>query len=115
MNLEFGKYYTMAMLNKDPNYSLPQEEVLVQNGGFSGHAMFFSTPRRYDFRPYLQQISSPVMIIRGANDLFAKGVSEEYHSLLPQSVYTVFEDSTHFPYREEPENFALTITDFFNN
>ncbi|MBI9103193.1 MAG: alpha/beta hydrolase [Spirochaetales bacterium] len=116
LNSGYGKYYFQALENHFPGASSHPEEIesRTKNGGFAGHAPFFSLGRKYDHRELLHSVRAPVLVLHGKMDLFGPETGLEYVEYLPNGVYNEMENSSHFPFYEEPEEFSRLIELFLN-
>lgn len=62
--------------------------------------------RRLDYRPQLGEIAAPALLMCGRHDpQYPLSCSEELVSAIPQSRLVVFEQSGHYPFIEESEQF----------
>jgi proline iminopeptidase len=104
LNAEFGVYYQTAI----------GVELVEQGdpGGWMTMAQYVSMGRRHDYRAALERITAPTLILHGADDLQPIDVANTYAERIPNATVTVIEDSTHFPFEEQPEVFATVIGDF---
>lgn len=70
---------------------------------------------RPDARPRLPEITCPALVLVGEGDrLTPLEISEEIHSLIPNSELAVIEGSGHLSTLEEPEKVTNTLRDFLN-
>ena len=75
-------------------------------------AMSHNQPR-YDVRPKLGTIQAPTLIVVGRNDNFSLvSYSEEMNKLISGSELAVFENSGHYPEKDEPDAYRKRVTDF---
>ncbi len=103
-NRTFGKYYQLAT-----GAALPAGGEV---GGWMVTAMYFSIGQRRDYRPALQQITAPVLVLHGANDLQSVADSQHYVDLLPNAQLAVVSDAAHFMFAEQPTAFAAPVSAF---
>lgn len=101
---EFGRYYTLAL-------GVDMEEG-ARPGGWMIWAQYLSMGQRHDYRPALQEVGAPALVIHGANDLQSEAASRLYAEQLPDATFVVVEDATHVPFEEQPERFADLVADF---
>ncbi len=68
---------------------------------------------RTDLTQSLDQISAKVLIVVGRHDYICPLVlSEHLHKGIPQSQLSIFEESGHFPWLEEPQRFWSILNNF---
>jgi proline iminopeptidase len=106
LNEKFGKYYQAVV----------DTPLLAQGdaGGWMVHAMYFSMGQRHDYRDAMKPVEAPVLVIHGANDLQPEAASRLYADVFPRTRFQVMENSTHFPFEEQPEEFAAVVGDFLS-
>ena len=116
LNAGYGKFYMQALEEAHPGAAerMGPAALIKNNGGFAGHAPFFSMGRRYDHRALLRNIKAPVLILHGQQDLYGPETGREYASYLPDVIYNELTESSHFPFYEEPEAFRELVEDFLN-
>lgn len=68
--------------------------------------------RHFSVLDGLGAIDVPVLFMNGRHDLCAPEVAEFYAGLLPDARPEVFEDSSHYPHIEEPEQHERVINSF---
>lgn len=112
LNAEIGKYYAAAMQAK--GLAVPPEGQIHENGGWMVQAMYFSMGRRHDFRGALKNAGAPVLVIHGAKDLQTERESRAYTESFPNSRFAVIGNASHFPFTEQPEEFATLAGKFLN-
>jgi proline-specific peptidase len=66
----------------------------------------------WDLRPRLAEIDVPTLVVAGRHDGMAAGQEREIHAGIPDSELVVFEESSHYPFAEEPGLFLATLDDF---
>ncbi len=106
LNNEFVKYYAVAEKNYD--ISLPEQG---EAGGWMVWAGYFSMGQRHDYTNALKGVDAPVLIIHGQNDMQSEAASRTYE-IFPNSTFKVVENTTHFPFEEQPEAFAAIVGEF---
>ena len=106
LNQEFGEYYTAVV--EMPALTQTQGEA----GGWMVHAMYFSMGLQHDYREAMKNVTAPVLVIHGADDLQPEPVSQLYADVFPKASFQVIENATHFPFDEQPEEFSAIIRDF---
>ena len=78
-----------------------------------GHMTNPETRQRYNTVRRLPLITSPTLVLWGDKDKTnALELGQQTHDLLPDSTLVVFEGVGHALYREAPERFVATVTDF---
>jgi proline iminopeptidase len=104
LNQEFGKYYGAVTDTSIPEQGEP--------GGWMTFAMFVSMGRRHDYRDALKDVEAPVLVIHGKDDLQAEAASRVYVDAFPNAQFQVIQNATHFPFFEQPEEFAAVVRRF---
>lgn len=108
MNEQFGKYYMQA-IGKSMETSLPQQGT---PGGWMVWAGYVSMGQRHDYRPALQKVAVPVLVIHGADDLQSEAASRLYVDAFANAEFAVIENAGHFTFEEQPEQFAAIVKSF---
>ncbi|PEC85891.1 alpha/beta fold hydrolase [Bacillus cereus] len=82
-----------------------------------GHIqMLFAELVDYDQRPFLSNISCPVLIIRGRYDDFVpEKYVREFEKYIKNTTFIEFKNSGHLPYLEQPISFNVTVETFLNH
>jgi len=106
LNNEFVKYYAIAEENFDT--SLPEQG---DAGGWMVWAGYFSMGQRHDYTDALKTVDVPVLIIHGENDMQSEAASRTYE-VFPNTTFQIVENTTHFPFEEQPEAFAAIVDEF---
>lgn len=101
---EFARYYAVV----EPG-ALPGQG---QAGGWMAHAMYFSMGLRHDYRPALKNVTAPVLVMHGADDLQPEEASRLYAESFSNAQFQVIQGAGHFAFDEEPERFARLAGDF---
>ncbi len=71
--------------------------------------------QRLDFADRLSSVQAPTLILVGRYDAEAPLVcSEELNDGIPKATLVIFEESGHYPFLEEPENFSRELGEFWN-
>ncbi|MBI9105227.1 MAG: alpha/beta fold hydrolase [Spirochaetales bacterium] len=123
LNQRYGDFYLRALASRYPetattlNASSGNSAAFgySKNGGYSTHAVYFSLGRKYDFRELPGELTMPVLVVHGAKDLYGPEAALEWAESFPRSVYNEFQNSSHFPFNEEPEVFEELVENFLNN
>jgi proline iminopeptidase len=71
--------------------------------------------QRHDYRAALQDVTAPVLVIHGANDLQSEAASRMYSDAFPNSQFVIIENATHFSFEEQPQEFASIVKDFLES
>lgn len=112
LNADFAKYYRTAVANQ--NLSIAEEKAPVENGGWMVHAMYFSMGKRHDYRDALRIVKAPVLVIHGEKDLQPEKASRAYVEAFSNSSFQVIKNAGHFPFSEQPEEFAAVTRKFLD-
>lgn len=67
---------------------------------------------QWDVRPRLREIRVPTLIMAGRHDGASAGSEDALYKGIASSKLAIFEDSSHYPFAEEPELFIATLEDF---
>ncbi len=65
-----------------------------------------------DLRPRLGGIRVPALVFAGRHDGMTADQEREIHAGIPNSGLVVLEESSHYPFAEEPERFFAALDDF---
>ena len=68
----------------------------------------------YDWRPELRALSTPTLVIHGAQDVLPSAVSLEDAHTLPNARHVIVPSSGHMPFWEAPERFFPLVESFLN-
>jgi proline iminopeptidase len=107
LNQGFAKYYTAATKSILPEQGEP--------GGWMVQAMFFSLGRKHDYRDIFKNVSAPVLVIHGVEDLQSEDASRMYVEAFPNARLELIREAGHFPYHEQPEAFSLVVGNFLRS
>lgn len=110
MDTRFGEYY-MSVVN------IPVEQTIKQGepGGWMTWAMYISMGQRHDYRNLMRNVTAPVLVIHGADDLQSEAASRLYSDTFPNAKFKVIQKAGHFSFQEQPEIFGKYMKDFLNN
>lgn len=75
-------------------------------------AMYFSMGQQHDYRAALETVDAPVLVVHGAGDLQPEAASRQYAEAFPNARFRVIENATHFPFYEQPAQFAARVGEF---
>ena len=67
-----------------------------------------------DLRPRLGGITQPTLVVAGRYDGMTSGQEREIHAGIPNPELVLFEQSSHYPFAEEPGRFFDTVEDFLS-
>jgi len=109
LNEQFGKYYGLVAPNSD---SIPAQG---EPGGWMVFGMYMSMGTRHDYRPGLKQVSSPVLVMHGTQDLQTEAASRQYADLFPNAQFVVIEQAGHFSFENAPGDFSRELSAFLNS
>jgi proline iminopeptidase len=112
MNKQFGEYYLQVVETPTPTTTLPEQG---KPGGWMVWAQYVSMGQRHDYRPALQDVTAPVLVIHGANDLQSEAASRMYSDAFPNSEFVIIDNATHFSFEEQPEAFANIVGNFLKD
>jgi proline iminopeptidase len=110
LNGRFAEFYTAAMGEKTVTTATTPDPENI--GGWIAFAIYFSMGRRYDYRDPLKKVGIPVLVIHGEEDLQPEKVSRMYVDCFPDARLEVIKASSHFPYKEKPDDFGRIVRNF---
>jgi proline iminopeptidase len=67
---------------------------------------------RWDVRPRLREVMVPTLIIAGRHDGTTGGSERVLHEGIAGSELVFFDESSHYPFAEEPRLFTAVLEDF---
>jgi len=107
---KFGRYYLSVV-------DIPSDGMIQQGepGGWMSWGMYISMGQRHDYRAALKQVSAPVLVLHGANDLQSEAASRQYADLFPNARFVVLPNASHFSFEQQPQAFAQVVGDFLKN
>jgi proline iminopeptidase len=108
MNEQFGKYY-LQIMDVDMETQWP---VQGKPGGWMVWAGYVSMGQRHDYRAALQEVTAPVLVIHGAEDLQSESASRLYADAFPNTEFIVIENASHSSFEEQPDQFATIVKTF---
>jgi L-proline amide hydrolase len=68
--------------------------------------------KTWDITDRLHELSTPTLLVSGRHDEATPHIVEQIHSRIPGAQWRLFEDSSHMPHVEEPEEFLETVETF---
>jgi proline iminopeptidase len=108
MNERFGKYYVQVV--DIPTRMPPQGK----SGGWMVWAGYVSMGQRHDYRAALRNVTAPVLVIHGADDLQSEAASRMYTKAFPNAEFAVIENAGHFSFEEQPDEFTRVVKEFLS-
>lgn len=106
MQKQFGMYYISTFENNYP------EIEQGTPGGWMAWAQYLSLGQRHDYRPALEGVEVPVLVLHGAKDLQSEASSRTYVDVFPNAGFAVIPAAGHFAFEEQPDAFAKLVGDF---
>ena len=113
LNSEFARYYSIAAQRKGFNIAPANSSAEV--GGWMPHALYISMGLRHDYRPALKKVTAPVLVLHGVNDLQPESATQMYVDALPHAELRVISNAGHFPFNDQPAEFARLVREFLGN
>jgi proline iminopeptidase len=114
MNQKFGEYYIKIIdadaPEKDSN--LPEQG---RPGGWMVWAQYVSMGQRHDYSQALKDVTVPVLVIHGADDLQSESASRIYADAFPNAEFVVIQNASHFSFEQQPDEFANVVTNFLDS
>jgi pimeloyl-ACP methyl ester carboxylesterase len=89
-----------------------QAELDPRDYNFRVPPAFLSAEGKYDFRPKLKAITSPVLLLQGRQDIAGEANILEAHSLIENSTLAFIDKCGHMPWLEHPEQTWKIVDDF---
>jgi pimeloyl-ACP methyl ester carboxylesterase len=74
--------------------------------------MYVSMGQRHDYRAALKNVTAPVLVIHGADDLQSEVASYLYVDAFLNAQFAVIENAGHFSFHEQAAEFAALVGDF---
>jgi proline iminopeptidase len=108
MNEQFGTYY-LKIMNADMDVQLAPRG---KPGGWMAWGMYVSMGQRHDYRAALRQVTAPVLVIHGADDLQSEAATRLYADTFPNAEFARIENAGHFSFEEQPDQFANIVKAF---
>ena len=111
MNEKFGEYYIKII---DPDTLVQESDMPEQGrpGGWMVWAQYVSMGQRHDYSKALKDVTVPVLVIHGADDLQSESASRLYADAFPNAEFVVIENASHFASEQQPEQFAEIVSEF---
>lgn len=108
MDEKFGEYYISVVDIPAGEEMLPQGEP----GGWMTWGMYVSMGQRHDYRAALKNVTAPVLVLHGADDLQSEAASYQYVQAFPNAQFAVIEDTGHFSFQQQTDEFAQIVGAF---
>jgi proline iminopeptidase len=89
-----------------------QSDLDPKDYNFRVPSAFLSAEGKYDFRPKLETITAPVLLLQGRQDIAGEANILEAHSLIKNSVLAFIDKCGHMPWLEQPEQTWKIVDDF---
>jgi proline iminopeptidase len=115
LNMKFGEYYIKLMA---PDAAMNLDSGLPAQGrpgGWMVWAQYVSMGQRHDYSKALKDVTAPVLVIHGADDLQSESASRLYSDAFPNAKFVVIQNASHFSFEQQPEQFAQLIADFLSD
>lgn len=109
LNEEFARYYLTATASE--NLATPEIEG-VNPGGWMVHAMYLSMGQKHDYRPAMDAVTAPVLIIHAVEDFQTEEASRTYLEVFPDAQFEIIEGAGHTVFYDQPEAFADIVGEF---
>jgi proline iminopeptidase len=108
MNEQFGTYY-LKIMDVDLEAEWPEQG---KPGGWMVWAGYVSMGQRHDYRPVLREVTVPVLVIHGADDLQSEAATRLYVDAFPNAELVVIENARHASFEDQPDQFASIVKSF---
>jgi pimeloyl-ACP methyl ester carboxylesterase len=89
-----------------------QSELDPTDYNFRVPPAFLQAEGKYDFRPKLKTITSPVLLLQGRQDIAGEANVLEAHALIRNSTLAFIDKCGHMPWLEQPEQTWKIVDDF---
>jgi proline iminopeptidase len=109
LNAQLTTFYAAAAQEKG---DAPNAWYNIDNGGWMVQAAYLSMGKSHDYRPAIQKIDAPVLVIHGNDDLQPKDVSREFEKILPNASFVSIDNANHFVFNEPTRMFTDTVRQF---
>lgn len=108
-NAGLAEYYAVAA--KAAHFEVPPVDPSAV-GGFAVQAAYVGLGARHDWRPLMQEVTAPVLVMHGAKDLTPEIASRDFASAFPHAKFELLKGSGHFPFVDAPDDFARVLGAF---
>ena len=106
LNDEFKPFYYAVAPGSFPEQG--------QTGGWAVHAIYFSMGQQHDYRAAVKNVTAPVLVVHGADDLQPEKASRAYAGTFPNMQFRVIANAAHFPFLTQPDEFASAVEEFLS-
>lgn len=111
--VEFMKRHAMSVPDEHSPEPLRRKKNLGRDSYINawGPNEFFPTGtlKSFDYTAQLSQITSPVLVTSGADDLSTPLVSKTMYDALPNATWELFANSRHVPFVDEKESYLQLL------
>lgn len=107
LNDEFKPFYYAVAPGSFPEQG--------ETGGWGVHAIYFSMGQRHDYRAAMKNVTAPVLVIHGADDLQPEAASRRFAEAFSNVRFEVIENAAHFSFEEQPEAFGAVVGEFLDS
>ena len=107
LNESFARYFVAATEGEEGDRA-----GNPRPGGWMVHAMYLSMGRKHDYRPAMEVIAAPVLVIHAADDFQSEEASRTYVEAIPHAQFTVIDDAGHAVFYDQPGKFGEILTEF---
>jgi proline iminopeptidase len=108
LNEEFARYFMATEASSDISVS-----ESVHPGGWMVHAMYMSMGQRHDYRPAMEVVKAPVLVVHAADDIVqVEEASRSYLEVFPQAQFEVIDGGGHMVFYDQPDKFGEVIGEF---
>lgn len=104
LNARFGDYYRQIVKT-----DLPRPGEI---GGWVVPALYLSLGMRHDYRKALREVTAPVLILQGSDDLQSAEVGEGYRTAFPHATTRTIPHAGHFIFYDRPRLFSQAVAGF---
>ena len=121
INLDVSSFEELFKLNFSISFADPEKldelNFNLSSDFFdkSQQMRMFNGLNRPTYFTYLSQIEAPTLLIRGAYDISVKAADQRAVDSLANGQLVEFENSGHFPFVEEPDEFISVVEEFLGN
>lgn len=77
--------------------------------------MYVSMGKRHDYRPALNAVTAPVLVVYGSDDLQTEAATRHYVDSFPNARFVTIDDASHFAFEEQPDVFAKVVAEFLTD
>lgn len=112
LNNQFAVYYAQAAKLK--GFAVPPGGDPSQTGGWMVQGMYLSMGMHHDYRSALKKVTAPALVIHGGKDIQTPQESQQYANLIAHAQFTVIPNAGHFPFYDQPDQFAKIVSNFLN-